>query len=1841
MSSYSVRVKAILDASGIKGQLQNIGKTAKLNIDSSGVKKAQKDMTALGNTSRQVYSKTSNAGASMGKQWNGILPSLKQGARGFVEISKKVALFGASTAIIRGAGQGIGAMAKSVTTLDSSLTELKKVTDLEGESLKKFTDQAFEAGKGVAKTGTEMVDASTEFAKAGYKDQALDLAKVATMYQNIADEEVSAADAATLIISQLKAFKSEGIDAMKVIDQINEVSNNFAVSSSDLATAIPKVAATMAQAGNSSAEALGLLTAGTEMMPHQASRVARGLRSITLNLQGMTAEGKTSTKFQAKMQKEFDRLGISLKDSGGQMKSTYQILGELSNQWGDLDANTKNYFAALIGGKTQVDVVNGVLSNFDTAIGATGAAMNSAGSAAAENAKVLDSVEGHINRLKSAFELFAYKTLESDTIKAVLDLGTALLTGLASPAGQAVGKAMLLATGIGLLSRAFLKLSAASKGLTALQALKKLWLGDAAATTADTAAINQNTAAKMRNATASNMQGMSIKRGGKLRKADTLLTGLDGKALKSSKGMNFVGGLPKKFNAVEKSAGKAGKSVGTFSKVGSKLKSGWSKVTGLITAHPFLALATGIGVAGYALAKTFIPSLSDQQKKAKQTAKGIKELEAEYDALRSKSRLTGGEKARLDYLDEEIEKRKELLKVQKENNAETQLEARRGSKGNKNAPAGYTEIGEKKSDVDTALDKFNRSMTNSVRTYNKAMRETDTTKRQSLLENSQRITEEAQKEAKVIESLRKEYNDAYKVNPDAFTKADKEARNSLNNWHKQNKQVLAGNITDLQKYRTMANEILKSDDSQIINSGAQEIFDLDNMSAGEKSVESLKAKTQDYVNTLKSGNKGTESFNKMLNELNATTGDVKLNKQDQFIADPAKLEDEAAALNLTAEAYSQVLEHQAKQGNVEFKFSKDSIEAAGSAITKLDKTLVDSKGKVTTSAKSFDDWAKTQNYTKSQANSLQKSLEKQGHTFVDFSASGKNMQKQLQGLGKDFGVVKNAAGSVEKVNLGSFVKSAKDLGASNKDIKGMVSSFNKMDGIKFSGTAKEMSKYGASVDKADSKTKKLVKSANKAANKKTKLKIDADTKGAEKGISKVDKSANKVSKKKHKVKIGVEEQKGGKGGIAGIAGDIAKATKKSAKAKVDIEVKNQKDLDKAKSALEKMPPNTQLNISVGGMEQIQTAEQAAESLGRLSGQTIASTLTISGIGQVEKGTTTVNKLKKAGPVKYTNTISTSTPGASSAMSTISWLKNNSTFNRTNTITTVYKTKGEKPGKKAKGKSKGEQAGWAWTGEEGPELVQTKDSAYITGSNGWEMQYLNKDDVVYTAQETKSILAGNRDIGIPTEELPRYAKGRKYLNPDAKIKKGKKKGDQTKQAKKDERKANAYDRWLDTQQYLLDMDQISEATFMKRLKKRIAKNKSTTKEQYRDAKRQLHDYQKAAVQAKMDEYTKRAEYNAKGFSDGKAYLDKAKKARKISSKEYKEMLNELYNSKLTFEFKQFESDKRSYASLKKLLQDYVKAGKITYSEYYAYLDDLADAAKDKELKRLEELQEKEDAKKQLLEMYVDNNITNIDKQIEALEKENEVQQAGNDLAEKEAALAKAKNQRVRVYREGVGFVYERDMSAIKEAQQALKDAEVEKQISDLEKLKDQWQELQDYIDNWERAQEQLNLEQQAGMTMDQLTGNMGADLETFRALYSLIGSKVEGYADVIALLENAETKDAINALLGTDGQIKSSLIDSWIKQNFHDWELSSPPTSPNPGEDIIKILQGFKLEELDTIRDWANIAKTQTEIIRASSKSSAASASVIQIQDLNITGVQNVNDFISEISKLPTTIVQKK
>lgn len=285
-----------------------------------------------------------------------------------------------------------------------------------------------------------MVEAAATFRKSGFNDSdAATLAKVAAMYQNVSDTAVSAEDAAASIVSQIRAFGEDASFATTIIDAYNEVANNFSTGTNDLSNAMEIAGAGLATYNNTFQETLGLVTAGSEIFVGRSSQVARGLSTIASN----TAKaGDALAKYH-----------IDVKNADGTMRSTYDILKDVSKIWKDLDDSQRQALGeTLSGGVNQYKVLAAIMTNFQTAIDATATAYDSAGSAAEENAKYMEHLEAQINNLKGQFQDFANNILDKDTVSALLNVGSTLLDFANTDIGAAVTRiGMLSGTTLGLL----------------------------------------------------------------------------------------------------------------------------------------------------------------------------------------------------------------------------------------------------------------------------------------------------------------------------------------------------------------------------------------------------------------------------------------------------------------------------------------------------------------------------------------------------------------------------------------------------------------------------------------------------------------------------------------------------------------------------------------------------------------------------------------------------------------------------------------------------------------------------------------------------------------------------------------------------------------------------------------------------------------------------------------------------------------------------------------------------------------------------------------------------------------------------------------------------------------------------------------------------------------------------------------------------------------------------------------------------------------------------------------------------------------------------------------------
>lgn len=188
-----------------------------------------------------------------------------------------------------------------------------------------------------------------------------------------------------------------------------------------------------------------MMTAITEIT-RNSSTAARGLVSVQSRFNQIIDE--TSSTGQ-KLTDFYNKHGIAIKDQNGQLRNLYDVLKDTADIWGTLDENEQKYFLNIQAGANQTRNLAALMENFGVAVSATATAMNSAGSAAEENGRVMESLQKKIDNLKAAWENFSTNTITKDFIGNIIDAGTQLLTFANTDLGQATVKALLFGTTIG------------------------------------------------------------------------------------------------------------------------------------------------------------------------------------------------------------------------------------------------------------------------------------------------------------------------------------------------------------------------------------------------------------------------------------------------------------------------------------------------------------------------------------------------------------------------------------------------------------------------------------------------------------------------------------------------------------------------------------------------------------------------------------------------------------------------------------------------------------------------------------------------------------------------------------------------------------------------------------------------------------------------------------------------------------------------------------------------------------------------------------------------------------------------------------------------------------------------------------------------------------------------------------------------------------------------------------------------------------------------------------------------------------------------------------------------
>ena len=331
----------------------------------------------------------------------------------------------------------LGTFYDNLVKVNSAAVDLSVVTGTSGKELESYTKQAAQNAKDLSLGVADYITGTTMAARLGYNLQdSSELSETFNIYDKLAPDVKGVEDASKSIINAMKAFDIGASDAMGIVDKYVDVGNKYALSSGDIGAAMQRSAASLAAAGDTMDESIGLIVGMTEIN-QDATRTGAALKTLSARLRGAKAELIAAGEDTDGMAQSTSKLrtqimaltnldgtgGFDILDEKGGFKSTYEMMKGIAKAYNQMDASSPNAAALLelISGKNRASDVAGLLKNFSQAEKAYETAQEASGVAMKNYDKYQKSLEARSNKTKSIIENLSLNVLDDGKIGTLYD----------------------------------------------------------------------------------------------------------------------------------------------------------------------------------------------------------------------------------------------------------------------------------------------------------------------------------------------------------------------------------------------------------------------------------------------------------------------------------------------------------------------------------------------------------------------------------------------------------------------------------------------------------------------------------------------------------------------------------------------------------------------------------------------------------------------------------------------------------------------------------------------------------------------------------------------------------------------------------------------------------------------------------------------------------------------------------------------------------------------------------------------------------------------------------------------------------------------------------------------------------------------------------------------------------------------------------------------------------------------------------------------------------------------------------------------------------------------------
>ena len=342
-----------------------------------------------------------------------------------------------------------------VQELDTSLNNIRIVTNASSEDMRNFALNANQAAQALGSSTTSFTDAAQLYAQNGFNEK--DYTRLAEITQKVANvTQQNTTDVSEQITALMEGYGMSIDQVEKSLSGMSVVAAESAADLEELATAEQKVASTASTLGVSQDQLtaqIGTIVSVTRQAPESVGNAMRTLYARIADLKmGDTLEDGVTL---GDVSKQLSEIGVQVLDEEGNLRNLGDVLEDLQAKWGDLSNAQQIALGNMLAGKHQLNPFMALMENADMYNDQLNMMQNSAGALDKQQSIYLDSMQAKLQQLSTAGEGLVSNLFNSDDIKPAIDALTDLLNVITQIADALGGLNGILPLVVGNMTKAF------------------------------------------------------------------------------------------------------------------------------------------------------------------------------------------------------------------------------------------------------------------------------------------------------------------------------------------------------------------------------------------------------------------------------------------------------------------------------------------------------------------------------------------------------------------------------------------------------------------------------------------------------------------------------------------------------------------------------------------------------------------------------------------------------------------------------------------------------------------------------------------------------------------------------------------------------------------------------------------------------------------------------------------------------------------------------------------------------------------------------------------------------------------------------------------------------------------------------------------------------------------------------------------------------------------------------------------------------------------------------------------------------------------------------------------